>query len=290
MEINQIMEINREKTFAPGLYVTATPIGNLGDITLRALELLNAADLIACEDKRVSAKLLSHYDIKKPLVSYHDHNAKSMTPKLIQELKEQKIVALISDAGTPLISDPGYKLINECHKSGILVTSLPGASALLCALTNAGLPTDSFIFYGFLPPKKMARQKELEKLSNIKSTMVFYESPKRLIDTLKAMHTVFGDREVAVCRELTKLYEETTRDNISDVITYYEKKPTVKGEVVIVVSAAENNIDVIDDMDDALEKALATLSVREAVAAVTYMTGRKRKEVYKRALEMAKND
>lgn len=284
------MEINSKKTFAPGLYVTATPIGNLGDITLRALELLNAADLIACEDKRVSAKLLSHYDIKKPLVSYHDHNAKAVTPRLIQELNKQKIVALISDAGTPLISDPGYKLINECHKSGIPVTSLPGASALLCALTNAGLPTDSFLFYGFLPPKNMARQKELEKLSTLSSTLFFYESPKRLIDTLNAMHMVFGDREVAVCRELTKLYEETTRDSIKNVITYYEEKPSVKGEVVIVVSAAGNNIDVIDNLDDALQKALATLSVREAVAAVTYITGRKRKEVYKRALEIANND
>lgn len=286
VEITQNMEINRKKTFSPGLYVVATPIGNLADITIRALELLSAADLVACEDKRVSAKLLSFYDIKTPLISYHDHNARKVIPKLIEELSENKIIALISDAGTPLISDPGYKLINECRENNIPITSLPGASALLCALTNAGMPTDSFLFCGFLPPKTTARQKELEKSSKLKTTLIYYESPKRLIGSLNDILTVFGNREVAVCRELTKMYEEITKDSVRNIIEHYEAKPSIKGEVVIIVAPPAKDQDVIDDLDDALNKALEKLSVREAVAAVTYMTGKKRKEVYKRALEI----
>lgn len=284
------MEINLKKSFSPGLYVVATPIGNLGDVTVRALALFGAADLIACEDKRVSAKLLSYYDIKTPLISYHDHNAKTAMPKLLEELSAQKIVALISDAGTPLISDPGYKLINECQENDIPVTSLPGASAVLCALTNAGMPTDKFLFCGFLPPKITARQKELEKSAKLRSTLVYYESPKRLIGTLNDILTVFGEREVAVCRELTKMYEEVTKDKVSNVIAHYASKPTIKGEVVIVIAPPSKDQDVIDDLDDALCKALEKLSVREAVAAVTYMTGKKRKVVYKRALEIAGNE
>ncbi len=283
------MEINRKKSFSPGLYVTATPIGNLGDITVRALELLSTADLIACEDKRVSAKLLSHYDIKTPLIAYHDHNARSVMPTLIAKLNDDQVVALISDAGTPLISDPGYKLINECQQQNIAVTSLPGASALLCALTNAGMPTDHFQFCGFLPPKTTARKKELEKSSKLGTTLIYYESPKRLLGALSDMRDVFGNREVAVCRELTKLYEEVTKDNIENVIAHYEKKPSIKGEIVIVVGPSKEERDLVNELDDALLKALEKLSVREAVAAVTYMTGRKRKEVYKRALEIAGN-
>lgn len=284
------MEINRKKNFSPGLYVTATPIGNLGDITVRALELLNAADLIACEDKRVSAKLLSHYDIQTPLISYHDHNAKTVLPTLIEELHNQKIIALISDAGTPLISDPGYKLINECQKHGIAVTSLPGASAVLCALTNAGLPTDSFQFCGFLPPKSIARKKELEKSSKLNSTLIYYESPKRLLGALKDMREIYGDREISVCRELTKLYEEINKGSVDEIIKHYENKASIKGEIVIVVAPAGKESSEVSDLDDAILTALKNLSVREAVAAVTYMTGRKRKEVYTRALELSKNE
>jgi len=276
--------------FENGLYVTATPIGNLGDITLRAIDLLHEADFIACEDKRVSGKLLSYYDIKTPMISYHDHNAQDVMPKLINELQDGKIIALISDAGTPLISDPGYRLVNECQKEGILVTSLPGASAILCALTNAGLPTNNFLFQGFLPPKTQARQKEIGKFSTVDASLVYYESPKRLLACLKDILSVLGDREIAVCRELTKLYEETRKDKISNLIELYENKPTPKGEIVIVVSPPNKNEGQIDDLDAALKDALKTLSVKEAVAAVTYMTGKKRKEVYKRALEISKDD
>lgn len=284
------MEKRTKNKFESGLYVTATPIGNLGDITLRALDLLREADFIACEDKRVSGKLLSYYDIKTQMISYHDHNAQDVMPKLIEELNAGKIIALISDAGTPLISDPGYRLVNECQKEDLMVTSLPGASAILCALTNAGLPTHNFLFQGFLPPKMHARQKEIAKFSTVDASLVYYESPKRLLSCLKDILLVLGNREVAICRELTKLYEEVRKEKIDSLIEYYEKKPTPKGEVVIVVSPPKKNESQIDDLDAALIDALKTLSVKEAVAAVTYMTGKKRKEVYKRALEISKDE
>ena len=284
------MEKRRKNKFENGLYITATPIGNLGDISIRALDLLNEADLIACEDKRVSGKLLSYYDIKTPMISYHDHNAPEVMPRLINELQSGKIVALISDAGTPLISDPGYRLVNECQKEGLMVTSLPGASALLCALTNAGMPTNNFLFQGFLPPKMQARQKEIHKFSTVDASLIYYESPKRLLNCLKDILAVLGDRQVAVCRELTKLYEEVRKDNLDNLIEYYEGIPTPKGEVVIVVAPPSKGEGQVDDLDAALIDALKTLSVKEAVAAVTFMTGKKRKEVYKRALDLSQND
>jgi len=283
------MNNKRRKSFESGLYVTATPIGNLGDITMRAVELLKAADLIACEDKRVSGKLLAYYDISTPMISYHDHNAKTVMPKLIEALKSEKIVALISDAGTPLISDPGYKLVNECREEDIMVTSLPGASAILCALTIAGMATDNFLFCGFLPPKTVARQKEIAKFLNAPATLVYYESPKRLLACLKDLRSVLGNRRAAVCRELTKLYEEVQKNELDQLIAYYEGRQTPKGEIVIVVEQASKDESVVDDLDGALIEALKKLTVKEAVAAVTYMSGRKRKEVYKRALELSKN-
>ncbi|MCP5381146.1 MAG: 16S rRNA (cytidine(1402)-2'-O)-methyltransferase [Kordiimonadaceae bacterium] len=283
------MDKKRRNSFSGGLYITATPIGNLGDITGRALDLLNEADLIACEDKRVSGKLLSYYDIKKPLISYHDHNAMSVMPRLIEELKSGKIIALISDAGTPLISDPGYKLVNECRNEGIMVTSLPGASAVLCALTISGMASDNFLFCGFLPAKTVARQKEIDRFSSVPTTLVYYESPKRILDTLKDLRTVLGNRPAAVCRELTKLYEEVQKGDLDYLIEHFEARQTPKGEIVIIIGQPAKNDQPVDDLDDALRNALKTLSVKEAVAAVTYMSGRKRKEVYKRALELSDN-
>lgn len=285
-----IPENKNKKTLDSGLYVTATPIGNLRDITLRALDLLNAADLIACEDKRVSGKLLSYYDIKTPMVAYHDHNARDVMPSILEKLKAGQIVALISDAGTPLISDPGYRLVNECQKENIMVTSLPGASALLCAITNAGMPTDNFLFAGFLPSKTNARQKELKKFIHIPATLIYYESPKRLLACLKDMRAVIGNRLVAVCRELTKLYEEIQKDNLDDLIVHYEGRATPKGEIVIIVEPSQEKQSEINDLDDALINALERLSLKEAVVAVTYLTGRKRKEVYSRALQLSANE
>lgn len=283
------MDKKQRNKFESGLYVTATPIGNLGDITLRAVDLLKAADFIACEDKRVSGKLLSYYEINTPMISYHDHNAQDIMPRLMDELGAGKIIALISDAGTPLISDPGYRLVNECRDNNIMVTSLPGASALLCALTNAGMPTNNFLFQGFLPPKMQARQNEIKKFANVDASIIYYESPKRLLACLKDLKTVLGNREAAVCRELTKLYEEVRKDSLEALIEHYEGSPTPKGEIVIIVSPPDKSEGAVDDLDGALKDALEKLSVKEAVAAVTYMTGRKRKEVYKRALELSKN-
>jgi len=284
------MERIRKNNFESGLYVTATPIGNLGDVTLRAIDLLKAADFIACEDKRVSGKLLSYYDIKTPMISYHDHNAKEVMPRIMNELGAGKIIALISDAGTPLISDPGYRLVNECRDQGFMVTSLPGASALLCALTCAGMPTNNFLFYGFLSPKMQARQKEINKFVNVPTTLIYYESPRRLLACLKDLFVVLGNRQIAVCRELTKLYEEVRKDDVEALIEHYENIPTPKGEVVLIVAPPQEEEGMVDDLDAALKDALKKLSVKEAVVAVTYMTGKKRKEVYKRALELSNDE
>jgi len=283
------MIINIKKSFDKGLYVTATPIGNLGDISKRALDLFGSADFIICEDKRVSGKLLSYYEIKTPMISYHDHNSQAVMPKLIDELKAGKTMALITDAGTPLISDPGYKLINECRDQGIMVTSLPGASAVLCALTCAGMATDKFFFSGFLPSKTVARKKEINKLSKIPATLVYFESPKRLLASLKDLREVLGNRNAAVCRELTKLYEEIRKDNLDNLIEHYEGLQTPKGEIVVLIEQGKEK-KLVNNLDSALVDALKKLSVKEAVFAVTYMTGRKRKEVYKRALELSGND
>ena len=282
------MIINIKKSFDKGLYVTATPIGNLGDISRRALDLFGSADFIICEDKRVSGKLLSYYEIKTPMISYHDHNSQAVMPKLIDELKAGKTMALITDAGTPLISDPGYKLVNECRNQGIMVTSLPGASAVLCALTCAGMATDKFFFSGFLPSKTVARKKEINKLSKIPATLVYFESPKRLLASLKDLREVLGNRNAAVCRELTKLYEEIRKDNLDNLIEHYEGLQTPKGEIVVLIEQGKEK-KLVNDLDSALDDALKKLSVKEAVFAVTYMTGRKRKEVYKRALELSGN-
>ena len=279
-----------EKKVAPGLYVTATPIGNLGDITLRALEVLGQADVIACEDTRVTGKLLARYDIKKPTVAYHDHNAERMLPKLLDHLEQGHKVVLVSDAGTPLISDPGYRLVHEARKAGHHVTSLPGASALLAALASAGLPTDRFLFAGFLPHKTAGRHKVLEEFRSLKATLVFYESPHRLLDSLKDIREVLGNRPVAVCRELTKLYEEIRQGPVDDVVAHYEQAAPPKGEIVVVIGPPEEAEVSDSDVDEALVQALKKLSVKEAVAAVTGATGRKRKEVYARALELAGRD
>jgi len=288
MEFNKKMRIDVKKSFDKGLYVAATPIGNLGDISRRALDLFASADFIICEDKRVSGKLLSYYEIKTPMISYHDHNSQAVMPKLIDALKAGKTLALITDAGTPLISDPGYKLVNECRNQGIMVTSLPGASAILCALTCAGMATDKFFFSGFLPSKTVARKKEINKLSTVPATLVYFESPKRLLASLKDLREVLGNRNAAVCRELTKLYEEVKKDNLDNLIAHYESLQTPKGEIVLLIEQGEEK-QLVNDLDSALVDALKKLSVKEAVAAVTYMTGKKRKEVYKRALELSDN-
>lgn len=271
----------------PGLYIVSTPIGNLGDMTFRARAVLEQADIIACEDTRVTGKLLAYFDVKSPTVPYHDHNEQRILPQLMERLAAGEIVALVSDAGTPLISDPGYRLVRQARDEGFLVSSIPGASAILAALASAGLPTDRFMFAGFLPNKTVARRKILSELMSIKATLVFYESPKRLKDSLKDIFDILGDREAAICRELTKLFEEIRRGNLSELAEYYQKADKPKGEIVIVISPPlETEVDA-DQLDDILMKAMETLSVKEAVASATYTTGLKRKQVYARALELS---
>tara|TARA_R110002073_G_scaffold86418_10_gene205321 strand:- start:737 stop:1615 length:879 start_codon:yes stop_codon:yes gene_type:complete len=276
----------KRKKVAPGLYVTATPIGNLGDMTFRAREVLDQADIIACEDTRVTGKLLAYFDIKTPTVPYHDHNEERILPQLLDRLAAGEIVALVSDAGTPLISDPGYRLVKEARDQGSFVSSIPGASAILAALASAGLPTDRFMFAGFLPNKTLARQKMVASVADVQATLVFYESPKRLKDSLRDIAAVLGPREAAVSRELTKLFEEVRKGSLTELAAHYEAADRPKGEIVIVVGPPQETVVSADQLDAALLAALETQSLKEAVASVTGELGLKRKQVYARALDL----
>jgi 16S rRNA (cytidine1402-2'-O)-methyltransferase len=274
---------------AAGLYLVATPIGNLGDITLRALETLAAADVIACEDTRVTRKLMDRYGIATSLTPYHEHNAAEARPKLLSRLTEGQAVALVSDAGTPLISDPGYKLVRAVTDAGHSVIALPGASAVLTALGVAGLPTDRFFFEGFLPPKQVARQKRIAALATIPATLVLFESGPRLPDALADLAEGFGPRAAAVCRELTKLHEEIRRGDLATLARDYADGAETRGEIVIVVAPPPDESERTDDVDELLRHALARVSVKDAVGEVALATGRPRREVYQRALELAKD-
>jgi 16S rRNA (cytidine1402-2'-O)-methyltransferase len=277
--------------FAAGLYIVATPIGNLRDITLRALDLLAAADVIACEDTRVTEKLMSRYGIGGQRLAYHEHNAERMRPLLIEKLKAGGVIALVSDAGTPLISDPGFKLVRAAIAEGIAVTTLPGPSATLAALVLSGLPSDRFFFQGFLPPKQAARQRVLGEIATLQATLIVYETGPRLAATLADMAAVLGDRPAAVARELTKLYEELRRGGLAALAAHYAATGAPKGEIVIVVGGADEAAARAavsdDDLDAALDAALVTMSVKDASAAVAEATGRPRREVYQRALLLA---
>jgi 16S rRNA (cytidine1402-2'-O)-methyltransferase len=273
---------------APGLYLVATPIGNLGDITLRALELLAGADVIACEDTRVTRKLTERYGIATPLTPYHEHNAAEARPKLLSRLANGQAVALVSDAGTPLISDPGYKLVRAACEAGHAVTALPGASAVLAALSIGGQPTDRFFFEGFLPAKKTARQKRVAALANIPATLVLFESGSRLAAMLADLAAVFGPRTVAICREMTKLHEEVKRGDLEALAREYASGAEMRGEFAIVVAPPANAEEKADEVDALLRKALIRVSVKDAVGEVAFATGRPRREVYQRALVLAK--
>lgn len=273
------------QTYPAGLYIVATPIGNLRDITLRALDVLKLADAILCEDTRVSAKLLSHYGITSTLISYHDHNGEERRPQILKMLSEGKRLALVSDAGTPLISDPGYKLAKAVQEAGYYVSVLPGASSVLAALCLSGMPTNAFYFAGFLPPKQQAMQEMLRELAGIDATLVVFESARRLDDTCEAMLHAFGDREVAVVREITKLYEEVKKAPLSQLITYYKEKGLPKGEVVMVVSPPPEDAP-SHDIEGLLATLMKTHSLKEAASIAAEQTGMPRKEVYAIALSL----
>src|SRR3984957_3858850 len=272
-----------------GLHIVATPIGNLGDITLRALEALAGADLIACEDTRVTRKLLDRYAIATPLTPYHEHNAGKARPVLLRRLADGAAVALVSDAGTPLISDPGYKLVRAAQDAGHAVTALPGASALLAALAVAGLPTDQFLFVGFLPPKEAARRSRIAELGRIPATLVLFETGPRVAATLADLATGLGNREAALCRELTKLYEEIRRGDLIMLAQTCEANEP-RGEIVLIVAPPQALPPMsAADTEILLREALTRVSVKDAVAEVADATGLPRREVYQRALALAKD-
>jgi 16S rRNA (cytidine1402-2'-O)-methyltransferase len=271
----------------PGLYLVATPIGNLRDVSLRALEILAAADVIACEDTRVTRKLTARYGIATPLTPYHDHNAATALPKLIARLAEGARVALVSDAGTPLVSDPGYRLVRAAHAAGHAVTAAPGASAVLAALAVAGLPTDRFFFEGFLPAKEAARRARIAALARIPATLVLFETGPRLAAALADLAAGLGDRAAAICRELTKLHEEVRRGTLDGLTSVYRELPEPRGEIVVVVAPpAEEEPPRAEQVDDLLRNALARLSVKDAVDEVAGLSGQPRREVYRRALAL----
>ena len=272
-----------------GLYLVATPIGNLGDISLRALETLAAADVIACEDSRVTRKLIEHYGIATQLTPYHEHNAAEARPRLLARLADGQSVALVSDAGTPLISDPGYKLVRAACAAGHAVTAVPGASAVLTALSAAGLPTDRFFFEGFLPPSQAARQRRIAALASIPASLVLFESGPRLPAALADLASTLGSRDAAICRELTKLHEEIRRGPLDELARHYAAGGETRGEIVIVVAPPRGGGKNADDIDELLRRALARVSVKDAVGEVAFATGRPRREVYQRALALTKD-
>lgn len=273
---------------AGGLYVVATPIGNARDITLRAIDALKSVDLVACEDTRVTAKLLAIHGIRAKAIAYHDHNAERVRPLLIERLKRGESVALVSDAGTPLVSDPGYKLVRAALEDGVPVTALPGPSAVLTALVLSGLPTDRFLFAGFPPAKAEARRRLFAEVATVPATLVFMESAQRLAAALADMAAALGSRDAAIAREMTKMFEEVRRGLLSDLAAHYAQAGPPKGEVTIVVAppsaAAAPSA---DDVERRLASALATASVRDAADQVAAETGLKRRDVYARALRLA---
>ena len=270
----------------PGLHVVATPIGNAGDLSFRAVEVLRAADLVACEDTRVTGKLLARHGIATRRFAYHEHNADRVRPVLLDKLRQGARIALVSDADTPLVSDPGYRLVRAVIAQGLPVTAVPGPSAPVTALVLSGLPPDRFLFAGFLPPKRTARRAELQGLAGLAATLVFFEAPHRLPESLADMEEILGKRPAAVTRELTKMFEEVRRGTLAELAAHYGAAGPPKGEIVIVVGPAPEAAPEEAGLDSRLRAALASMSLRDAAAAVAEASGLPRRQVYARALEL----
>ena len=268
------------------LYIIATPIGNIKDITVRALEKLEELEYVACEDTRVTAKLFQHYNIKAKTFSYHEHNKEVATDRIVELLQSGQSVGLVSDAGMPLVSDPGYVLVKRCIEENITVTCLPGASSSLTALALSGLPSNSFYFQGFLPNKSGARIKKLKDIKDIHSTLIFFESAKRLIASLADIKEVLGDVELAVTRELTKKFEEVKKGNVSELISYYEENGAPKGEIVLVVKNDVKEEMKQEEVDKLIFKLLEDYKVKEVARQLSEEYGLNKNEIYKRALEI----
>lgn len=275
-----------QRARTPGLHLVATPIGNLGDITLRALAVLATADIVYAEDTRHSGKLLSHFGIRTKLKPYHEHNAAHERPAILAALADQQSIALISDAGMPLVSDPGYKLVRDCAAEGHLVDCIPGASAPLCALVTSGLPTDTFLFAGFLPVKSSARQTRIAELTTIPATLILFEAPTRLPETLNALSQGLGDRPAAVARELTKLNEELARGTLASLQEEFSNRDSIKGEVVIVISPPQPTTIDDDAIVEAVTDAMRSLSLRDAAKVVSDDLKVPRKRVYDLGLKL----
>ncbi|WP_081629356.1 16S rRNA (cytidine(1402)-2'-O)-methyltransferase [Methylopila sp. M107] len=274
---------------APGLHVVATPIGTLADITIRALETLAGADLVFCEDTRVTRKLTSHYGISTPLAAYHEHNAAEMRPMALARLAAGGRIALVSDAGTPLVSDPGFKLVRDAIAAGAAVTAAPGASAVLTALVLSGLPTDRFFFEGFLPSKQQARAGRIAEIARLPATLVLFETGPRVAAALADLAAGLGGRPAALARELTKRFEEVRRGTLPELAAALGSEPAPKGEIVLVIGPPPEEAAPLEtDLDAALAAALARGSVKDAVAEVSASTGAPRREVYARALALTK--
>ena len=275
------------QTLQAGLYLVATPIGNLADITLRALDVLKRANIIACEDTRITGKLLAHYGIGTRMIQYHEHNAEQMRPKIMANLQDGKAIALVSDAGTPLISDPGYKLVHEARQEGIAVFPIPGASSVMAAVCASGLPTHRFLFAGFLPTKMGARDTAIEELSTSEATLVLFESARRLPETLTALAAHMPARAAVIAREITKIYEEFRSGTLTELAVHYAAAGEPKGEVVIVIAPPEKSVaEYTTDVEAALAEALKKLSVKEAAAKLAKQSGLPRQYLYTRALEL----
>lgn len=274
---------------APGLHVVATPIGNLKDISLRGLSVLAAADAVLAEDTRVTRVLLAHYGITTPLIAYHEHNAAEMRPKILERLAAGGALAIVSDAGTPLVSDPGFKLVEAVLEAGFPVTTVPGPSAVLAALVVAGLPTDRFFFEGFLPPKTTARRERLATLAPIPGTLVFFESPRRVAEMLADAAAVLGPRPAAVARELTKFFETVKRGPLPELAREFADAPTPKGEIVVLIGPPAEELPAADDddLDARLRRHLQSLSVKDAVSVAVQETGLPKRRVYARAVALA---
>lgn len=278
------MKSGMDQSLPPGLYIVATPIGNLGDITVRALDVLRSVAAVACEDTRVTGKLLHHFGIKRPLIRYDDHASEDVRDRLLETMRGQA-VALVSDAGTPLVSDPGFRLVRSARDAGIAVTSLPGPSAAIAGMTLSGLPNDRFLFAGFLPAKDKARRDVLTELASVHATLVFYETAPRLGDSLAAIADVLPGREVAVARELTKKFEECRTGLPDEIAAHYAGKPP-KGEIVLMIAPPPERSAEPVDIDELLAEALADHKPSQAAAVVARATGLDRKTLYARALEM----
>ena len=284
----------KNQTLKSGLYLVATPIGNMRDISFRALDVLSSVDSIACEDTRITGKLLNAYRIKKPMVQYNDHSAARQRTKILQELAEGARIALVSDAGTPLVSDPGYKLVREARDQGFNVTAIPGANAVLTALQLSGLPSDAFSFIGFLPAKSSARKKALEAWAQTPGSLVVYETAPRLEESLADMLVALGNRQAAVTRELTKMFEEVQTGALEDLIKHYKKKGPPKGEIAIVIGSEatiafseEEEMAKAVTIEDQLRVALKSMSVKDAAEAVAAASGKPKKTIYTLALKLS---